>query len=595
MNRSPDIAPLRAVISRGKAWFGLIVLIFSLFLIRSFYLQVIRYNYYKNAALSDQLKEYEVQASRGTISAHEGGGLVPLVLNQKLFTLYADPTLVKHPAKVADKLAGILGDSTNSGDLQKLVSSQHTRYVILAKKLTPDQSDKILKFEFPGIGTQEHDYRTYPQGSMAAQLLGFVNDEGSGEYGVEQALDSKLAGHNGLLKAVTDVRGVPLAASSDNLSTAPVSGNDITLTLNVGMQAQTEKIIKAAHDKLHAKGVSAVILDTNSGAVKAMANYPSYDPANYQDVDDPNLFKNGTVTDAVEVGSIMKVLTTAAALDQGVVQKDTSFYDPGSFTVDGFKITDVAIDHSTGQQNLASLLNLSLNTGATWLLMQMGGGQINQKARDVWHDYMVNHFLLGQATGIAQGYESAGYIPSPKDNGAGINLTYANTSFGQAMTATPLQMAAAVSSAINGGTYYKPYLIDKTATSDGKVTTTKPKVMKTDTVSPQVSNDMVGFMNYFVTEHLAEGFGYMRFSPDYSVGGKTGSAQIAKPTGGYYDNEFYGTFVGFVGGDKPEYTIVVYVNQPQIPYGYVGAQAAQPVFADLAHMLIDDFGVTPRR
>jgi cell division protein FtsI/penicillin-binding protein 2 len=222
--------------------------------------------------------------------------------------------------------------------------------------------------------------------------------------------------------------------------------------------------------------------------------------------------------------------------------------------------------------------------------MQMGGGKINQKARNAWYDYMVNHYRFGKETGIEQGYEATGYVPSPKDNGAGIDLTYANTTFGQAMTATPVQVGATLSAILNGGTYYQPHLVDSTTDASGHESVTKPKALTQDVVDPKVGQELVPLMQNVVQKHS--------FSPAfdqnaYTVGGKTGTAQIAKPGGGYYDNQFNGTYIGFVGGDKVQYVIVVFIDKPTVG-GYAGTAAAQPVFGSLAHMLINDSYVTPK-
>jgi cell division protein FtsI/penicillin-binding protein 2 len=273
-----------------------------------------------------------------------------------------------------------------------------------------------------------------------------------------------------------------------------------------------------------------------------------------------------------------------------VVKPDTSYYDPSHWPLDDHEITNIEEDGGAGTHNIADILNLSINTGATWMLMQMGGqtGTVTQKARDKWHDYMVNHYQLGKKTGIEQGYEAGGYIPDP-DKGYALQLTYANTSFGQAMTATPLQMGAALSSVLNGGIYYQPHLIDKTVNSSGAVVANKPKIVNNHVVSADVSKNMQSLMEYVVAHHNFA----QPFDPNYSVGGKTGTAQIANPNGGYYADRYNGTYMGFVGGDKPQYVIVVRVNEPNIG-GYAGTGAAQPVFGDVAHMLINNFNVTPK-
>ncbi len=579
-------------VQRARIWYALILIIFGIFAVRLFYLQIIRYDHYKAMAQSDQVREYDVMPERGTISANLNGKTVPIVLNQKLYTIFADPSIVKDPEQTAGDIASLLG--SDKAKVADQLRTKNTRYVILGKRISADVKDKILAFKDPGIASQQVDYRVYPQGAIASQVLGFVNDDGQGEYGVEQALDSKLAGQKGRLKAVTDVNGVPLAASSDNLLIQPKAGSNVSLTLNIGMQTQLEQIIKAAADKDHSKGVSAVIMDVHTGAVVAMANYPSYNPADYQNVTDASLFQNNAVSESIETGSIMKVLTTSTALNVGAITPTTTFYDPGTWTIDGATISDVAEDHSTGTQSIYSILNLSLNTGATWMLMQMGGGQINAKARNTWYDYLSNHFMLGKRTGIEQGYESPGILTPPGHDGSAIDLTYAEMSFGQAITATALQMDAAFSSVLNGGTYYKPYLVQSITTPDGQTSATQPTALKHDVISPAVSSAVISLLEQVNQGHVDEGFRYLDVGPHYSIGGKTGSAQIALPTGGYSPNQFNATYLGFVGGDTPQYAVTVYNYEPQISYGFAGAQAAQPVFGTIAHMLINNYGVTPR-
>lgn len=583
----PNKNTLQAV-DRIRIWYGLLIIVIAIFAVRLFYVQVIQHGHYRSAALSDQLKQYQVPASRGTIRAHDGEATVPIVLNQKLYTLYADPSYVKRPDQAADKVATIIGGQPAT--YANLMKTKDTRYVVLAKRLSADQNKRLLALKIPGVGTQVQDYRIYPQESLAGQLLGFVDNEGNGKYGIEQALNKQLKGAPGSVKAVTDINGVPLAASNDNIATAAKDGDDILLTIDLAMQQQLERILAQGSQNAKADGASALIMDPNTGAVRAMANVPNYDPAQYYKVSDGSLFQNNAVSKPIEVGSTMKTLTAAAALDQGVVQPNTTYYDPASWTVDKFKITNIEEDGGAGTRSVGDIIDLSLNTGATWLLMQMGGGQINHKGRAAWYDYMTKHYMFGKPTGIEQGYEAEGYVPPPSDNGAGIDLTYANTSFGQAMTATPIQMAAAASAMLNGGTYYQPYLVDQKTNAAGQATTTKPRVVKQDVVSGKVSQEMIPLMQRVVqTHHFSRAFDQNA----YIVGGKTGTAQIAKPGGGYHEDMFNGTYVGFVGGDKVEYVIAIFVDKPKNG-GYAGTAAAQPIFGNLAHMLIDDSYVTPK-
>ncbi|HUS26750.1 MAG TPA: penicillin-binding protein 2 [Nevskiaceae bacterium] len=573
-------------IERARIWYVLVLLVMTVFFVRLFYLQVIRYDHYRNLALSDQLKQYEIPASRGTIKAHQGSSVVPIVLNQQLFSVYVDPTLVKDAGQAAETLANVLGGDANA--FEKKLKTKHTRYVVLAKKVSEDKKKSILKHKYPGIGAMAQDYRVYPDGALASQLLGFVNNDGKGVYGIEQSLQPQLAGSAGKLKAVTDINGIPLAANTDNTLEQPVAGKDVVLTIDMAVQKQLETILQQGLKSAKSDSGSALIMDPRTGAIKAMANWPTYDPGNYGAVEDANVFNNAAVSSPLEVGSIMKPLTAAAALDQGVVKANTSYYDPASWKIDGYKITNIEEDGGAGTKSIADILNLSLNTGATWLLMQMGGHseQVNQKGRTAWYSYMTDHYQFGKPTGIEQGYEAEGYIPSP-NTGYGLDLTYANTSFGQGMTATPVQMGAALSAVINGGTYYRPRLVDQTIAADGKATAKKPEIVKSGVVSPQVSQEMQGLMAYIVKGHG------LKFNTNYVVGGKTGTAQIAKSGGGYHDNEFNGTYMGFVGGDSPQYVVVVRVNQPHNG-GYAGTAAAQPIFSNLVTMLINNFGVAPK-
>lgn len=575
-----------------RTFYGALLLVVVVFGLRLFDVQVIHYNHYRAAALSDQLKQYQIPATRGLIEAQDGNTVVPIVLNQELYTLYADPVYITNASTAAAKLVPLIGGQASN--YASLMRTKDTRYVVLAKKLTAAQSQSLLALKIPGLGTQGQDYRTYPQGSLASQVLGFVDDNGNGQYGLEQALNKELTGTPGQVKAVTDVNGVPLAASKGNIETAPVNGDNVVTSLNLSMQSQMEQILAQEYQATKSQGLSAIIMDPYTGQIKAMANYPTYDPSNYQAVTDPTLFQNAAVDNAIEPGSTMKIMTTAAALDQGVIQPDTSFYDPAHWLVDGFNITDIEEDGGPRQQNIASILNLSLNTGATWMLMQMsnpGGTQITQKGITAWDNYMLSHFRLGETTGVEQGYESSGYVP-PTDSPA-TALTFANTAFGQAVQVTALQMAAADSAILNGGTYYQPTLVAQTIKSNGQVVANQPKVLEKNVVSAKVSQEMVPLMQYVVQQHLLEGFSYLNFPSNYLVGGKTGTAQVAQPGGGYSATQYNGTYIGFVGGDKPQYVIVVFNIKPNVT-GYAGSYGGQPVFADLAHMLINNSYVTPK-
>jgi len=571
--------------SRLRIWYILLVAVSIVFIARLFYLQIIKHDYYRSQALGGQLKEYNIPPQRGSIKAYDGTRIVPIVLNENLYTLFADPKFIKSPEEYAAKLTAITG-----GDVQRyteLMGSKNTRYVVLAKKLSPQKHKKIDGLALKGIGTRETSYRTYPQGTLASQLLGFVNDDGQGTYGIEQALNVSLSGKPGLLKAITDANGVPLVASRDNIQLDPQAGRDVVLTVDIGMQKRLEEILKQGLDNARSASGSALILEADSGAIKAMTNWPTYNPAEYYKVDDAALFTNPAVSSPLEVGSVMKVLTAAAALDKGVINKDTTYFDPSFIKLDGGTITNVEEDGGPATHSLADILQLSLNTGAVWLLKQMGGGNVNEKARTTWYDYMVNHYQFGRKTGVEQGYEAAGSVPDPI-NGFGLTIQYANTAFGQGMSITPLQLGAALAGIVNDGIYWKPYLIDGYLDPVGKIIPNKPHAVRTQVVQPNVSDSIRSLMQYVVSKNALGGA-----RTGYIIGGKTGTPQIAKPGGGYFENKYNGIYIGFVGGDRAQYVVIVRVNEPHVA-GYAGRQAAQPIFIKIAHTLIDNFGVKPK-
>jgi cell division protein FtsI/penicillin-binding protein 2 len=586
----PNTKTFFGTIQRIRFWYVLLLFLGGIFVIRLFYLQVIRHDYYQKSAAFSQLKQYEIPAARGIIKARSGDKTVPLVLNETLFTLFADPKYVKDPSDASAKIQKVIGGSQNDYE-DKIKHPDSPRYTILVKRLSREQHEAIDKLALKGIGTRESQYRTYPDGQLAAQLLGFVNDDGEGKYGLEEALNDDLNGTAGQLKAITDASGVPLAANKDNIVIAPKQGQQVTLTIDVGVQQQLEDILKQGLDAAKSKSGSAFIMDVNSGAIKAMASYPTYNPAEYFKTSDANAFNNTNVSSPLEVGSIMKSLTAAAAMNIGVVGPNTSYYDPSFYKIDDATVRNIEEDGGAAQRTTTDVLKYSLNTGATWLLMQMGGGKINEQARTRWYDYMTNHYMFGKKTGIEQGYEAEGLIPHPTD-GFGLNITYANTAFGQGMTATPLQMGAAYASILNGGIYYKPRLVDATTDSTGKETKKQPEIVKKDAVSPQVSRDLVHMLE-ITYQHNRVVYGAGPIRPEYSVGGKTGTAQLTRPEGGYYDDKFNGMYAGFIGGDKPEYVIIVRVDKPEIA-GYAGSKAAAPIFVKIANMMIDSYGVSPR-
>lgn len=567
------IEPLRD----NTVWlFVFLIIIGALLIGRLFYLQIIKHESYKAAAVSEQLKKFSIPADRGKIFIRDGDETLPIVLNEPKYLIFADPAFIDNSLDSAKKIQSIIGGSVD--DIEKKLSAK-SRYVELIKKADKSTKEKLLDLGIKGIVAKEFTVRSYPQAEMAAQVLGFVNDDGEGQYGIEEFLDKELRGEEGLLKAVTDIRGVPLAGNADNIVQQAKPGKTVTLTIDAVIQRIAEDALKEEVEKTKPSGASAIIMDVKTGAIRALANWPSYDPGKYNEVSDLNILKNKTVTDSLEMGSIMKNLTVAAAIDLGVVTAESSYNDLSYVEVEGLKITNAA-RLPAGTRTMYDILRYSLNSGAVYLLELMGGGEINQKARETWHDYLYENFRFGQLTGIEQTGETKGIVPDP-NKGQGLNIQYANTSFGQGIAVSAIQMLAAQASIFNGGTYYKPTLIHSITDSLGKEVLAEPQVLKTNAVSKSASDQVVSLLEQYAVNTqqapLREGF---------RMGGKTGTAQIPDDNGGYKEDFNIGTYAGFIGGKEIEYAILVTVTEPKVSE-FAGFYVARPIYNTIIKNMMD--------
>lgn len=575
--RQPE-KPKRLLLNRVVVLRSLLIVVGVVLIGRLFYVQIIRHDYYKAQALQEHVKKFAIPPKRGTISFQDSnGGAVPVVLNESRYLVYADPQYVKDPAATADKLVGILGGDKKQ--LEEKLQTPNTRYVILAKLVPKDRSARIEKLDLHGIGQKEISVRTYPQGVIASQVLGFVNDDGQGQYGIEGYLNAQLTGTAGQQKAVTDVRGIPLA-NNDNVLKAAKDGANLVLTLDVAMQRIVEEKLKASVDRTQSLRGNAVVLDVRTGAVKAMANYPTYDPSQYRDVAGQEVFVNGTVSYAWEPGSVIKPLVVATAINEGKASPNTTYFDAGYTKIDDRTVTN-AINFGAQTMSVTDVLSKSLNTGAVQVLRFIGGGQITNAARETYYKYLTGHYQFGKLTGIEQDGEETGYISSPNE-GDGLNVRYANMSFGQGMTVTPLQLAAAYTALVNGGTYYKPYLV---ASENGQPTT--PTVVMQGVVSESTSSELRGMLKTTLEINNKPA---MRSG--YALGAKSGTAQVSNGSGSYKSDAYNGAYIGYIGGDSPEYVMVVRLDEPKTA-GFASAQASK-TWAEISNGILDTIPVRPK-
>lgn len=562
------------------------MVIASIFIIRLFYLQVIQHSHYTALANAEQIKRERLPATRGEIYALSGDTPVKLVLNETVYTVFADPAIISDDDKVISELNGIIGGNMVN-NAAKLLENKKSRYAIIAHKVTRKQAEKIKEKDLAGIGFQAVSQRVYPEGNMAAQTLGFVNADGVGNYGIEGYLNDRLAGVDGRLETVTDVSDVPLTIGDRNISEPAVNGENVVLSMDRNIQSKVEEVAKTYGDRFKAGNVSVLVMNPNNGKVMALANYPSYNPAKYYEVTNPALFNNKAVSIPYEPGSDMKTYTMATAIDKNVARASDTFVNTDYIRVADRTITN-AYKGITGRITYQTAMNWSLNTGFVTLGMRLGNGdEITDQARKTIYEYFHDRFRLGQITGIELANEAKGIVIPPTD-ADGNAVRYSNMTFGQGLDATMIQVSAGFSAIINGGHYYKPTIISGKMVDGVYEEAPTPKPIESGVVQASTSKqirEMTRNARQFSFSGLDKA--------GYYVGGKTGTSQVIK-NGQYADDETIATYLGYGGGsvDTPEYVIMVSVSGDHKTFG--GAQHAMPIFTQVSNWLLDYLKIQPK-
>ena len=540
---------------RIKILKNVVLIALAIILVRLFFIQIIEHDAWVAKADEAHTLLETIVAKRGEIYMMDDGEPVPVVLNQTTYQIIIDPSVtdkegIKHALETYAKDYIVV-------DLDEVYNTEGLRYSIVAKNVPRDLANKIAEENLGAIWFQKNNQRVYPEGEMASGLLGFVNADGLGQYGVEGSLNNLLSGKDGILKATADVNKVALSIGNDNVKIPAEDGQNIVLTIDRGLQKGVEEITAATINNTPATNAAAIIMDPNTGEVLAMANMPNYDPANYGDVKDASAYMNYTTEVPYEPASVCKNFSFSAAINEGVMTPDTTYFNEGYEIIDGWKIKNAEQRSSLyGTIDMRTALYWSLNTGSIYALKLLGGnpGAITQQGREKLYDYYYNKFRLGQATGIEL-IEAEGYIPDPNE-GWGRDSVYANMTFGQNLGLTMIQVATAFSAVVNGGTYHSPTIVEGTLENGELVKQTRTDVVEdkilSDNTSAMMRSMLVNNRGYKVSGGIDK--------PGYSIGGKSGTAQVIRD--GAYDDtmsETVGTYIGFVGpeGELPKYVIMV--------------------------------------
>ena len=591
--------------SRGRALLLLIVatLIAGGVGTRLVWWQVVERDRLSGMALQQLARQEEIPAERGEITDANG---VLLATSVELKSIFATPPSIEDPESTAALLAPMLGMDVDR--LRSLLDSEDA-WVWIRRRVQPATSDRVAALQLRGIGMLTETKRVYPVTGVApgttlgAQILGFVNTDGIGQYGVESAWDDQLSGLPGSVTAQEDVIGRQIADSIRQLQ-EPVDGSDLRLTIDAGLQHLLEAAMYDTFRRNAAKGVTGIVMDVNTGAIRALATFPSYDANQYARFA-AELFTNPAVTRQYEPGSVMKAFTIAAALDAGAISLRDRFKDDNNLRLAGVRIQNAdryTNPYGHGRITAAEVLQLSNNVGAAKIGLTLGRGRLYEAFR---------RYGFGSPTGVDISGEATGVVWNPNGpNGSG-DLTAAQNAFGQGLSVTALQLAAGYAAIGNGGTLVTPHVIAGWTTPDGTYHAAEQpqgeRIMRKETSETVLS---------LLTSAVEDGIAQAASVPGYSIAGKTGTAQIAGPVvrrvqvgtdaqgdpifekqkrHEYIDGWIDSSFIGLMPASDPQLVTLILIHRPATWGQYQMAERPDALFRSLAPRILDYLAIPPDR
>lgn len=543
-----------AKISRIKILKIITVVALAIITVRLFAIQIFEHDMWVAKANEQHTLLETITAKRGQIYMMDGNDVVPVVMNQTVYQVVIDPAVTKK-----DEIKQVLETYAKdyiTADLDKVYEIEGLRYYVVAKNIPYSIATKIAEAEVSSVWLKKSNQRVYPEGEMGSILLGFVNADGIGQYGVEGSLNQLLSGEDGLLKTISDVNNVALSIGSDNIKIPAEDGKDVVLSVDRGLEKGIEEIAAEHIEKTAATNAAVLVMNPTNGEVIALTALPNYDPGNYGKVKDASAYINQVTEVPYEPASICKNFAFSAAINEGKMTKDTTYFNKGYEIVDGWKIMNAEQRSSIyGEITMKTALYWSLNTGSINALKLLGDNpdEITKEGRERLYDYYYNKFRLGRATGIEL-IEAEGYIEDPNE-GWGRDSTYANMTFGQNLGITMIQTATAFSAVINGGTWRTPTIVKGILENDGIVKLdsekTEDKILSDET-SAMMREMLINNRNYKVRNGIDKS--------GYDIGGKSGTAQVI--VNGAYDDtmsNLVGSYIGFIApkDEMPKYVIMV--------------------------------------
>lgn len=532
----------------------MISFIFCALIVRLFVIQILNGKSLQSRATDQWTRDLKIVAPRGNILDSTGS---TLAVSYTTYNVYARAREISSPSQTAHALSGIL--DIDFATLYEKLSKKNVSEVLLKMQIEGETAEEIYNLKLDGIYLAENSNRYYPYGDLLTQVLGFTSIDNVGQSGIEAYYDSYLAGEDGFSYVQSDLQGKEIGGSLRYYISA-TAGNDLHLNIDSKIQLILENALAQIMDEQKAKSVTGMVLQAKTGKVLALSSKPSFDLNDVPRDDLDALFENSklkAITDIYEPGSTFKILTVAAALESGVVTLDDTFYCPGYRVIDGERIKCwKTIGHGT--QTLTEAFANSCNCCFMDLALRLGV--------DRFYQYM-EKFGLGQKTGIDASGEGSGMLMAKS---LVRNVDLARMGFGHAIALTPIQLLTAVASIVNGGTRINPTIFDYATDIDGNVVKSASVTTKTNIVS-QSTSQKVNTLLEFAENKL----GKYTFVEGYEVGGKTGTAQKYKETGGIDQGKYISSFIGTYPASDPEYLVFIMVDEPSAG-AYYGSIVAAP-------------------
>ncbi|QRQ68271.1 penicillin-binding protein 2 [Corynebacterium tuberculostearicum] len=479
------------------------------------------------------------------------------------------------------KLIEDSGASTSKVDKDDILNKlkADTQYEVLVRNVDPDVAVEIAN-KYHGVAADRQDIRQYPNGAIGENVVGKVSMDGHGQFGFEAARDTELTGIDGQSTEDVSADGQVIPGTLRDVVDT-VDGRDVTLTLDLDLQTYVQQKLEKAKANSKASGAEAVVLDAATGQVLAMANTDTVDPnKNVEDqLDEGKDFENRSVSHPYEPGSVAKVVTAAAALQEGVTTPDEVHQVPGSIDMAGVTVND-AWEHGTEPYTTTGIFGKSSNVGTLMIADKLG--------QEKYAEYL-KKFGLGNTTGIELPNESAGSVPDLEQWSGG---TFANLPIGQGQSWTTLQMASVYQALANGGERIEPRIIDSVKGPDGKDEKLE-EPEKNQVVSPETAKTTVDMFRAVFQDDdagLQNGTAGNAQLKGYQLSGKTGTAQKVDPNTGAYSNSAYWiTFAGIAPADDPRFVVAVMLDEPKsgVEDNGGGGQSAAPIFRDIASWLLN--------